>query len=79
MNTKKYIAYRLISSFFVLLGLSLFIFILSRIVPGDPARLALGPLAPQWAVDRLREQLHLNEPVYIQYYWWLSNFMAEDY
>ena len=67
MNIKKYVAYRLLSSFFVLFGLSLLIFSLSRLVPGDPARLALGPMAPQWAVDKLRAQLHLDEPVYIQY------------
>jgi len=75
MNMKKYIGYRLISSFFVLLGLSLFIFTFSRLVPGDPARLALGPMAPQWAVDKLREQLHLNEPIYMQYFYWLSNLI----
>ncbi len=78
MNLKKYVAFRLLSSIFVLLGLSIVIFTLSRSVPGDPARLALGPLAPQWAVDRLREQLHLNEPIYIQYLNWLSNLVRGD-
>ena len=78
MNVKKYVGYRLVSSFFVLLGLSLLIFTLSRIVPGDPARLALGPMAPQWAVDKLREELHLNEPIYTQYFYWLSNVLRGD-
>ncbi len=78
MNLKKYVAFRLLSSIFVLLGLSIVIFTLSRSVPGDPARLALGPLAPQWAVDRLREQLHLNEPIYMQYLNWLSNLVRGD-
>lgn len=78
MNLRKYIAFRLISSIFVLLGLSLVIFTLSRSVPGDPARLALGPLAPQWAVDRLRDQLHLNEPIYMQYLNWLKNLVRGD-
>jgi len=49
------------------------IFTLSRLVPGDPARLALGAMAPQWAVDNLREQLHLNEPIYMQYFYWITN------
>jgi peptide/nickel transport system permease protein len=78
MNLKKYVAFRLISSIFVLLGLSLVIFTLSRTVPGDPARLALGPLAPQWAVDRLRDQLHLNEPIYMQYFHWVTNLLRGD-
>jgi peptide/nickel transport system permease protein len=78
MNIKKYVAYRLLSSFFVLFGLSLLIFSLSRLVPGDPARLALGPMAPQWAVDKLRAQLHLDEPVYIQYIYWVTNVFRGD-
>ena len=78
MNVKKYVTYRLLSSFFVLFGLSLLIFTLSRLVPGDPARLALGAMAPQWAVDRLREQLHLNEPIYMQYFYWVSNVVRGD-
>jgi len=78
MNIKKYVAYRLLSSFFVLFGLSLLIFTLSRLVPGDPARLALGAMAPQWAVDNLREQLHLNEPIYMQYFYWITNVVKGD-
>jgi peptide/nickel transport system permease protein len=75
MKIRKYIAYRLISSIFVLFGLSLLIFSLSRIVPGDPARLALGPMAPQWAVDKLRSELHLDKPIYMQYYHWVVNVL----
>jgi len=78
MNIKKYVVYRLLSSTFVLFGLSLLIFSLSRLVPGDPARLALGPMAPQWAIDRLRVQLHLNEPIYAQYFYWLTNVFKGD-
>jgi len=78
MNIKRYVAYRLLSSLFVLFGLSLLIFTLSRLVPGDPARLALGAMAPQWAVDKLREQLHLNEPIYVQYFYWVSNVIKGD-
>ena len=66
-------------SIFVLLGLSIFIFTLSRVIPGDPARLSLGPMAPQWAVDQLREQLHLNEPLPVQYIIWLTNAVRGDF
>jgi peptide/nickel transport system permease protein len=47
-------------------------------VPGDPARLALGPLAPQFAVDQLRQQLHLNDPLPVQYFIWLTNALHGD-
>ena len=79
MSTPKFVAKRLGLSIFVLLGLSIFIFTLSRVIPGDPARLALGPMAPQWAVDQLREKLHLNEPLPVQYLIWVSNAIRGDF
>jgi peptide/nickel transport system permease protein len=78
MKMSHFIAKRLFYSVFVLLGLSIVIFTMSRIFPGDPARMALGTLAPQWAVDKLREQLHLNDPIHIQYFIWLTNALRGD-
>jgi peptide/nickel transport system permease protein len=75
----RYIGKRLLLSLFVLLGLSILIFTLSRVIPGDPARLALGPMAPQFAVDQLREKLHLNDPLWFQYVIWLSNALHGDF
>ncbi len=60
-------------SVFVLFGLSILIFIIARVLPGDPARMALGPRAPQWAVDNLREELHLNDPIWAQYFYWVRD------
>ncbi len=74
----SYVAKRLFYSIFVLIGLSILIFTLTRIIPGDPARLALGPLAPEWAVERLREKLHLNDPLPVQYIIWLKNAIQGD-
>ena len=78
MKMLNYVLKRLFSSIFVLLGLSILIFTLSRAVPGDPARIALGPMAPQWAVDQLREKLHLNDPIPVQYLIWLTNALRGD-
>jgi peptide/nickel transport system permease protein len=78
MKLYTFVLKRLFYSIFVLLGLSIFIFTLSRVVPGDPARLSLGPLAPQWAVDQLREKLHLNDPLPVQYLIWLTNALRGD-
>lgn len=75
----RYIGKRLFLSLFVLFGLSILIFTLSRVIPGDPARLALGPMAPQFAVDQLREKLHLNDPLWIQYVIWLTNALHGDF
>ena len=44
----------------VLIGLSALLFSLMRIIPGDPARLALGTTAPEDVVERYRERMHYN-------------------
>ncbi|MCK4417874.1 MAG: ABC transporter permease [Candidatus Latescibacteria bacterium] len=51
----------------VLIGLSMLIFLLARVMPGDPARLALGPEATEEQVQQLRYELGLDQPIYIQY------------
>jgi len=78
MNT-IFLAKRFVHSVFVLLGLSIVIFFIARIVPGDPVRLAVGARAPQWVVDNMREQMHLHEPLHIQYGYWLRDALRGDF
>jgi peptide/nickel transport system permease protein len=78
MGILKFLAKRLVFSVFVLLGLSILIFLISRVLPGDPVRMALGPRAPEWAVQQLREQMHLDKPLPVQYYYWLSGALRGD-
>lgn len=73
-----FLARRIFQSIFVLLGLSILIFLIARVLPGDPARTALGARAPQWVVDRLREDMHLTEPIAVQYYYWLRDALRGD-
>ncbi len=79
MSTISFIARRIVYSVFVLLGLSIVIFVIARIMPGDPARMAVGARAPQWVVDRLREQMHLNETLPVQYVYWLRDALRGDF
>ncbi|MGO8693897.1 MAG: ABC transporter permease [Rectinemataceae bacterium] len=79
MSLLKFVARRLIYSVFVLLGLSIVIFVIARIMPGDPARMAVGMQAPQWVVDRLRDQMHLNQPLPVQYFFWLRDALHGDF
>jgi len=76
LRMSTYILRRLFYTIFVLFGLSILIFIIARVLPGDPARLALGPQAPEWAVQQLRNQLHLNDPLYMQYFYWLRDAIS---
>ncbi len=79
MRFAKYILKRIGHSILVLFGLSILIFIIARIVPGDPARMALGPRAPEKVVQRFREELHLDDPIYVQYYHWLKGAIQGDF
>ena len=74
----KYIISRLLQSLFVLFGLSLLIFFIARVMPGDPARVALGSLATHEQVQNLREEMHLDKPFPVQYYFWLRSLLRGD-
>jgi peptide/nickel transport system permease protein len=78
MSLATFLLRRAAHSIFVLLGLSVVIFGISRVMPGDPARMAVGARAPQWVVDNLRDQMHLDEPLYAQYYYWLRDALHGD-
>ena len=74
----KYIFLRIFHSLFVLFGLSLLIFFIARVMPGDAARVALGPLATEEQVQKLREEMHLDKPFPVQYYFWLRSVLHGD-
>ena len=61
------------------LGASLVAFIFLRMFPGDPARLVVGPLATQQQVDAVRHQMGLDQPLYVQYWDYISGFFKGDW
>lgn len=63
----------------VLVGLSMLIFVIARIIPGDPARLALGPRAPVETVQKLKQEMNLDKPIYIQYVLWAKGVLQGDF
>jgi peptide/nickel transport system permease protein len=58
---------RTLWSLLVLIGLSMVIFVIARIVPGDPARMAMGPRASQQQVDELKAKMGLDKSILDQY------------
>jgi ABC-type dipeptide/oligopeptide/nickel transport system permease component len=62
----------------MLLALLTLIFLLIRIVPGDPAVAALGDYASREAVNAFREKMGLNLPIYVQYMQFLSSLARGD-
>ena len=74
----RYLAKRLPYMILVLVGISLLIFFLARVMPGDPARLALGPEATKEQVKALRHKLGLDQPLYTQYYVFLKGLFKGE-
>jgi peptide/nickel transport system permease protein len=58
--------------------LSLIVFFIGQILPGDPGRSILGPLAAQQAVANLDRQLGLDRPLLTQYWSWISHFVRGE-
>ena len=67
MEFLAFLVRRVLWSLLVLVGLSMVIFAIARIVPGDPARMALGPTATAEQVADLRADLGLDRPIIEQY------------
>ncbi|WP_428028930.1 ABC transporter permease [Ancylobacter sp.] len=57
----------------VVFGVSLITFILVRMIPGDPARVLLGARATPTAIANIRAQYGLDEPIWLQYFYFLRN------
>ncbi len=64
----KYIAKRILYLIPIMLIVTLIVFFLMSITPGDPARMILGETATQEMCDELREELGLNDPFFIRYF-----------
>lgn len=63
----SYIARRLLLLFPVLLGVSIFVFVVLHLFTTDPAALMLGQHATTQQIEALREELGLNDPLYVQF------------
>lgn len=74
----RFVFRRLTWLIFVLLGLCAITFILSRVIPGDPAALYLGPRPQPEQVERVRTQLGLDKPLSIQFVYYLGDLIRGD-
>jgi peptide/nickel transport system permease protein len=74
-----YILRRLALLLPVLVVVGVVVFTLIHLTPGDPAAVILGPEASQEDVERLRDQLGLNEPLPIQFVDWFANALRLDF
>lgn len=75
----RFILTRVASAIPTLLIVSITIFVLMRMIPGDPATLMLGDLAQPGQVEVLRRQMGLDQPIVVQYLIWLGNVVTGDF
>jgi peptide/nickel transport system permease protein len=71
----KYILRRIAMVIPVLLGVTIIIFLVMHFTPGDPAHIILGEKASAQMIKQLREQMGLNDPLYVQYLRFMKNLI----
>jgi peptide/nickel transport system permease protein len=76
---KEYIFKRLLLTIPVLLGVSILVFSVIHLAPGDPAVIMLGPLATKESIEKLHQELGLDRPLVVQYLAWMSKVVRLDF
>jgi len=74
-----YLLRRLVWGLFTCVAVLTLVFALLRIIPGDPAQAMLGDQASQGAIEALRQQLGLNDPLWQQYVTFMSGVLTGDF
>jgi len=75
----KFVLRRLLQAIPTLLGISILIFAVIRLAPGDPVNLFFDPTIKGEDLERMRRQLGLDRPLYIQYIDWVTNLARGDF
>jgi len=75
----RYILKRSLMMIPVIIGITLIIFTIMELSPGDPGTIILGPLATQEEIDALNEQLGYNRPFIVRYFDYLLNAVKGDF
>ena len=76
---RAYALRRLGQAALTLLGVSVLVFVVLRVLPGDPAKMLLPEGAPQSAVDELNRHLGLREPLHVQYAIFIQSVFRGDF
>ena len=74
----KYILKRLVALIPVIMGVTLLVFVIMQLAPGNPARMILGEMATPEQVAALEEEMGLNKPLLVRYFNYMLNFLRGD-
>jgi peptide/nickel transport system permease protein len=73
-----YILRRILAVIPVMLLVAVFVFLLLRLTPGDPAAIIAGDMATPAQLERIREAIGLNDPLHIQFVTWVGQLLRGD-
>ncbi|OIJ20414.1 peptide ABC transporter permease [Anaerobacillus alkalidiazotrophicus] len=73
-----FIIRRIIQTIPVLIGVTVLVFMLMHLIPGDPAQIIAGESASEQQVEQMRERLGLNDPLPVQYFKYIGNAVQGD-
>ena len=73
-----YLLRRILAAIPVMGVVALFVFLLLRLTPGDPAAILAGDNATPEQLERIRTSLGLNEPLYTQFFTWIGRLLQGD-
>jgi ABC-type dipeptide/oligopeptide/nickel transport system permease component len=73
-----YLLRRILAAIPVMGVVALFVFLLLRLTPGDPAAILAGDNASLEQLERIRTSLGLNEPLYAQFFTWIGKLLHGD-
>ncbi|WP_299962979.1 ABC transporter permease [uncultured Roseobacter sp.] len=74
----RYITMRVLSTIPVMVLVALFVFLMLRLAPGDPASVIAGDYATAEDVERIRQQLGLSDPIVVQFVRWVGQLVQGD-
>jgi len=74
----NYIIKRLLALIPILIGVAVIVFLIVHLIPGDPAQTMLGERATDEALQRLREQMGLNDPLLVQFWRYVKDLLRGD-
>ncbi|MGD1884466.1 MAG: ABC transporter permease [Paracoccaceae bacterium] len=74
-----YIVQRILAAIPVMGFVALFVFLLLRLTPGDPAAILAGDTATPEQLEAIRESLGLNDPIFTQFFRWVGQLLQGDF
>lgn len=75
----RYVMKRILVTIPILIGVVFLIFVMLSVVPGDPITVMMGEKIKPDVIANLTESMHLNQPWYIRFFWYISDALRGDF